>query len=205
MRGDPPETAGPFPGDGSNGPNVLNQLGVVRSDIRSSFAGLSGTAQGVPLSVTLKLVALQSGCAPAAGSAMYAWHCDRAGLYSLYSAGVTNQNYLRGVQESDTLGELTFVTVFPGCYAGRWTHVHFEVYPTLAANFANEIATSQLALPASACTEAYATAGYESSAVNLQRVSLATDNVFRDGADRQLASLTGSAASGFSAMLTVAV
>jgi len=36
------ETQGPFPGDGSNSANVLNQTGVVRSDIRSSFAGLSG-------------------------------------------------------------------------------------------------------------------------------------------------------------------
>ena len=44
----PSETAGPFPGDGSNGANVLNQTGVVRSDIRSSFAGLSGSAAGVP-------------------------------------------------------------------------------------------------------------------------------------------------------------
>src|SRR5262245_25735648 len=40
----PEETQGPFPGDGSNGPNVLGLTGVVRSDIRSSFAGLSGTA-----------------------------------------------------------------------------------------------------------------------------------------------------------------
>src|SRR5438105_2758343 len=49
----PEETAGPFPGEGSNGPNVLNQTGVVRSDIRSSFAGLSGTAAGVVLDVEL--------------------------------------------------------------------------------------------------------------------------------------------------------
>ena len=33
----PEETAGPFPGDGSNGPDVLAQSGVVRQDIRSSF------------------------------------------------------------------------------------------------------------------------------------------------------------------------
>jgi hypothetical protein len=30
----PDETAGPYPGDGSNGPNVLEQSGIVRSDIR---------------------------------------------------------------------------------------------------------------------------------------------------------------------------
>ena len=33
----PEETAGPYPGDGSNGPNVLTESGIVRSDIRSSF------------------------------------------------------------------------------------------------------------------------------------------------------------------------
>ena len=36
----PEETAGPYPGDGSNGANVLTQSGVVRSDIRSSFGTL---------------------------------------------------------------------------------------------------------------------------------------------------------------------
>ena len=33
----PEETAGPYPGDGSNGPDVLAESGVVRSDITSSF------------------------------------------------------------------------------------------------------------------------------------------------------------------------
>lgn len=203
----PPETAGPFPGDGSNGPNVLDQAGVVRSDIRSSFAGRTGTAPGVPLAVTLQLVSAQNGCAPAPGRAVYLWHCDQAGRYSLYSAGVTSQNYLRGVQEADASGLLTFVTIFPGCYQGRWPHIHFEIYPSLAAaaSVSNEIATSQLALPSAACAEAYATAGYETSAANLQGVSLATDGIFRDGADRQLAAVTGSAAAGFAASLTVAV
>src|SRR6476469_4989540 len=32
----PEETAGPYPGDGSNGPNVLTESGIVRSDITSS-------------------------------------------------------------------------------------------------------------------------------------------------------------------------
>lgn len=39
----PSETAGPFPGDGSNGPNVLREAGIVRSDIRTSFGSMSGT------------------------------------------------------------------------------------------------------------------------------------------------------------------
>jgi len=69
----PEETAGPFPGDGSNGPDVLSQTGVVRKDIRSSFGSSSGVAAGVPLSIRL---ALEDGadCAPLAGAAVYVWH-----------------------------------------------------------------------------------------------------------------------------------
>ena len=127
----PEETQGPFPGDGSNGPNVLGSTGVVRSDIRSSFAGLNGTADGVPLSIVLTIVSAST-CAPLAGRAVYLWHCDRVGRYSLYSSGITNQNYLRGTQEADSSGRVSFTSIFPGCYAGRWPHIHFEVYPSLA-------------------------------------------------------------------------
>lgn len=202
----PEETAGPFPGDGSNGPTVLSASGVVRSDIRSSFAGLSGTADGVPLTLVLTIVS-SSTCAPLAGRAVYLWHCDRPGRYSLYSSGVTNQNYLRGVQEADANGRVTFTTIFPGCYSGRWPHIHFEVFPSLAVatNVANKTATSQIALPKAACDQVYATAGYEASVSNLSRVTLASDNVFSDGSALELATVTGSVSGGFTATLTVAV
>ena len=202
----PEETAGPFPGDGSNGPSVLNQTGVVRTDITSSFAGLSGVATGVPLTIQLTIVSAST-CAVLAGRAVYIWHCDALGRYSLYSSGVTNQNYLRGVQEADASGKVTFTSVFPGCYAGRWPHIHFEVYPSLASatSVANKTATSQIALPKSASDEVYAQAGYAGSAANLSQVSLATDNVFSDGSSLELATITGSVASGFTATLTVAI
>jgi protocatechuate 3,4-dioxygenase beta subunit len=202
----PEETQGPYPGDGSNGPNVLGQTGVVRSDIRSSFAGLSGAADGIPLTVALTIVSAAS-CSPLAGRAIYLWHCDRPGRYSLYSSGVTNQNYLRGVQEADANGRVTFATIFPGCYAGRWPHIHFEVYPSLAvaASVANRIATSQIALPKTACDQVYATSGYESSVTNFSQVSLASDMVFSDGASLELATMSGSVAGGLTAALTIAV
>jgi hypothetical protein len=100
----PEETAGPYPGDGSN---VLRESGVVRQDIRSSFAGLSGVAEGVLLTIELRIVS-SSTCEVLAGRAVYLWHCDRAGRYSLYSSGVTNQNYTRGVQQADAGGKVTF-------------------------------------------------------------------------------------------------
>lgn len=202
----PEETAGPYPGDGSNGANVLNQTGVVRSDIRSSFAGLSGTAVGIPLTVNLTIVSASS-CAPLANRAVYLWHCDRSGNYSLYSSGVTNQNYLRGVQAADSNGRLSFTTIFPGCYSGRWPHIHFEVFEnlTVATNVNNKIATSQIALPKATCDLVYATSGYDASVRNLAGITLATDNVFSDGAALQLATVTGSVSEGFTAALTVAI
>jgi len=202
----PQETAGPYPGDGSNGPDVLGLTGVVRSDIRPSFAGLSGTADGVSLTIALTIVSAST-CEPLAGRAVYLWHCDRLGRYSLYSAGATDQNYLRGVQEAGTSGTVTFTSIFPGCYSGRWPHIHFEVYPSLsgATNVANKIATSQIALPKATCDEVYATAGYETSVTNLSRVSLATDNVFSDGSALELATITGSVGGGLTAALTVAI
>ena len=201
----PSETAGPYPGDGSNGANVLNQTGVVRSDIRSSFAGLSGSAAGVPLTIKLTLVSAST-CAVLAGRAVYLWHCDAIGRYSLYTSGVTNQNYLRGVQAADADGIVTFTSIYPGCYAGRWPHIHFEVYPTLASStsVANKIATSQMALPKAANDLVYATSGYGNSASNASQVSLASDGVFSDGAALELATVTGSVSGGLVASLTVA-
>lgn len=203
----PEETTGPYPGDGSNGPNVLTESGIVRSDIRSSFGSSSGTADGVPLTVTLSLLDQANGCAALSGAAVYLWHCDREGRYSLYSDGVTDQNYLRGVQEADADGQVTFTTIFPACYSGRWPHIHFEVYPSLAeaTSAGNVMATSQLALPEDVCDLVYATDGYEQSVENKAQTSLDSDMVFSDGVDQQLADVNGDVDSGYTATLALAV
>ena len=204
----PDETAGPYPGDGSNGPDVLEQSGIVRSDIRSSFGESSGTAEGIPLDLELKVTDLANGGAPFAGVAVYVWHCTREGLYSMYSEGVEDQNYLRGVQIADGDGAVRFTSIFPACYSGRWPHIHFEVYPDEASitDSANAIATSQMALPEDACNAVYATSGYEASVQNLSGVTLEGDNVFGDdGGESQLGTVTGSVGQGYSATLAVPV
>jgi protocatechuate 3,4-dioxygenase beta subunit len=111
------------------------------------------------------------------------------------------------MQEADGSGRVTFTSIYPACYSGRWPHIHFEVYPSLAAatSVANKIATSQIALPKDTCDLVYATSGYASSVSNLARVSLVSDNVFSDGSVLELATGTGSVESGFTASLTVAV
>jgi len=204
----PEETAGPYPGDGSNGPDVLSQSGIVRSDIRSSFGSASGVAEGVPLTIKLTIQDEANGCAALPGAAVYVWHCDRDGGYSMYSAAVANENYLRGVQETDADGLVTFTSIFPACYSGRWPHIHFEVYPSLAAatDSANKIATSQVAMPQVACDAVYATDGYGQSVTNLSQVTLQSDNVFRDdGGVQQLGTVTGSVEDGYTVELTVPV
>jgi protocatechuate 3,4-dioxygenase beta subunit len=112
------------------------------------------------------------------------------------------------VQIADTVGKVRFTSVFPGCYAGRWPHVHFEVYPDQAgiADAANAIATSQVALPQPACEQVYAQRGYQASVANLARLSLASDNVFGDdSAARQVATVDGDVTSGYAVALPVAV
>ena len=204
----PQETAGPYPGDGSNGPNVLEASGVVRQDITSSFGTSTSTAEGVPLTVTLTLLDNANGCTPLAGAAVYAWHCDREGKYSMYDSGLQNENYLRGVQEADANGQVTFKTIYPGAYNGRWPHIHFEVFESMnnATAAGQVLAVSQIALTEAACKEVYASAGYESSAQNFPRTTLKSDNVFgNDGGIYQLATMTGSVAAGYAAGLNVTV
>jgi protocatechuate 3,4-dioxygenase beta subunit len=204
----PDETAGPYPGDGSNGPNVLTSSGIVRSDIRPSFGGSSGTAEGIPLTIQLNILDIANGGAAFAGVAVYVWQCNREGEYSMYSTAIEDQNYLRGVQIADSSGRVSFTSIFPACYPGRWPHIHFEVYPDQAgiADASNAIATSQIALPQDACDAVYATSGYEASVNTLSQVTLATDNVFGDDSGvHELGTVTGDVTSGYAVSLTAAV
>jgi protocatechuate 3,4-dioxygenase beta subunit len=131
----------------------------------------------------------------------------RDGRYSLYDAEIAAENYLRGVQVSADDGRLTFKTVFPGAYAGRWPHMHFEVYESVdaATNGTGKLRTSQLALPRQTCEQVYANTGYEQSARNLQQTSLDADMVFGDGYASQLASASGNVGDGIALKLNVGV
>ena len=203
----PEETGGTYPGDGSNGVNVLTESGIVRSDITSSFGTASGEAAGVPLTIRLTGLDTTNGSAGLSGAAVYLWHCNRDGEYSLYSDGVTQANYLRGVQETDGNGAVTFTSIYPAAYSGRWPHIHFEVYSSLgsATKATDKLRTSQLALPEDACKLVYATDGYSASVSNLAQTSLATDMVFSDGYSLQLATVTGDVTKGMTATLNVPV
>lgn len=206
----PGETAGPYPADGSNASNQrLNALalaGIVRQDLRTSL-GTGNVAQGVPLNIEITLVNTNNNCAPLAGYAVYLWHCNQNGDYSMYSAATVDEDYLRGVQVADADGKLSFTTVYPGCYLGRWPHTHFEVYPSLeqTTGAENVIHTSQMAFPEDVCASVYESAGYETSARNLPQISLASDNIFSDGYESQMVEISGDEVNGYTAKITVGV
>jgi protocatechuate 3,4-dioxygenase beta subunit len=203
----PQETNGPYPADGTNGVNILEESGIVRSDIRTSLDG-GATAEGVPLSLTFAVSDMANGNAPFAGAAVYAWQCDAQGRYSMYSQEIIDETYLRGVQVVGADGLVTFQTIVPGCYSGRWTHIHFEVYPDVASATTgdNQIATSQVAFPQDMVEEVYALDSYPGSSSNLARIgSLDNDNVFGDGYALEMATFTGDVSSGYIGSLAVAI
>ena len=214
---DPTETSGPFPADGSNSANhstsnILTSGGIVRSDIRSSFGGSTATARGVPLELTITLLNSSRACAPLQGYAIYVWHCDRSGNYSLYSSSIQNENYLRGVQVTDARGQVKFTTIYPACYAGRYPHIHFEIYQGLssATSYRNSLLVSQLAMPRDICQSVYKNAaGYNESLADLSNVTVSSDNVFGDSTAAQIARqtpvLTGSVSAGYTGTILIAV
>ncbi|VVT00243.1 Intradiol ring-cleavage dioxygenase [Sphingomonas sp. EC-HK361] len=211
---DPTETAGPYPADGANTSsgstsNILTVSGIQRSDIRSSFISSTTVATGVQVVITLTLVNVNSACAALSGYAVYLWHCDRSGNYSLYSAPA--ESYLRGVQVTDANGQVTFTTIFPACYSGRWPHMHFEIFSSLSNALGGKYAilTSQLAMPAALCNTLFAdTTTYPSSKTNFAQVSLSSDNVFGDNTAAQLTQQTPTftaAATGYTATALIGI
>ena len=204
----PDETAGPFPGDGSNGANVLDDSGIVRSDITTSFGSSTTRATGVPMTVNLTVTDSADGYAAMEGAAVYIWHCNQTGEYSMYASGLEDENYLRGVQPTDASGTASFTSIFPAAYSGRWPHIHFEVYKSTSEATSNGqiVKTSQIALPEATCKAVYATSGYEQSVSNLAQTSLTRDMVFgNDGGVHQLATVTGNPTDGYAVNLTIGV
>ena len=200
------ETAGPYPGDGSNGPDVLEESGIERRDLTSSSEG-GGSVTGTPMTLTMNLIDISNNNAPLTGAAVYVWHCSPQGEYSMYSDGVTDETWLRGVQVTDSNGQVTFDSLVPGCYTGRWPHIHFEVFTSIGdiKDATNNVLTSQIVVPEDVARAVYEQSEYNGSTRNLDRITLETDNVFSDGWDAQTPTVTGSVADGYAVSIDVPV
>ncbi|SMY07757.1 dioxygenase family protein [Flavimaricola marinus] len=203
-----PETQGPFPANGSPSRrsetafNVLSEQGVIRSDVRTSFAGMSGEAEGAPFTLHLDLVDVNAGCAGLEGLAVYIWMCDAEGRYSLYE--IEDQNYLRGVGITDAQGRVSFTSIFPGCYSNRWPHIHFQVFESAEAALSGQdsLLIAQVALPRAECEATYASASvYAPSVPNLSRQTFERDMIWRDNSDAEreqiMLKMTGDVVSGY--------
>jgi protocatechuate 3,4-dioxygenase beta subunit len=211
----PSEIRGPFPADGTTASsgvtgNVLIESGVMRSDLRASFIGSTSIAPGVRLTLTLTLLNGDAGCAPLAGHIVYLWSADARGRYSLYTA--PGESWLRGARQTDANGRVTFTTIVPGCYAGRYPHLHFEVFASAAAATHGDHAllVGQIIIPESLTRAVYADgSAYPGSAANLAGMTVANDAVFGDDSDsanaaRMLAA-AGNPAAGYDATVAVVV
>ena len=162
----PNETIGPYP----------SLADFTRSDIRE-------TKQGLPLTLTITVVNTNNSCAPVSGAVVDIWQCDADGNYSQYGSE-RNLTYLRGLQTTDANGRVTFVTIYPGWYQGRATHIHVEV--TINGRSAK---VTQIAFPEDVSASVYRTGVYASSGQNPTTNS--RDGVFSDGVANELITITG--------------
>ena len=92
---------------------------------------------------------------------------------------------------TDDQGRATVATIVPGCYDGRWPHIHFEVFALPEAVIAETCSADARCLDGSA---------------NLTQVSFASDPVFGDKSPEQIAAqtpkMTGDAAHGHTVRVT---
>jgi protocatechuate 3,4-dioxygenase beta subunit len=138
--------------EAGEGPFYLDPK-LQRSDITSG-------QPGAPLQLSLQIV--RSGdCSTLANARVDVWHADALGLYSGYEkqsgvGGISTkpaigQQYLRGTQFTDKIGNVQFRTIFPSWYGGRTPHVHFKVFLG-----GNEVVASQIFFPDEISREVFA-------------------------------------------------
>jgi protocatechuate 3,4-dioxygenase beta subunit len=176
----PTETIGPYP----------SLTDFFRSDIREGKAGTL-------LNLTIKVVNVNSGCAAVANANVEIWHVDAAGNYSQYGTQ-TAQTFLRGIQTTNANGEVTFITIFPGWYQGRATHIHAEV---TIAGVSRKV--TQIAFPESVNSTVYRTGAYASRGTN--PISNLSDGIFADSLSSELVTPTGDPTTGYTAAFQIAV
>jgi protocatechuate 3,4-dioxygenase beta subunit len=180
----PSETIGPYP----------SLTDMIRSDIREDRSG-------TPLALTLTVNNTNNACGPLAGATVDIWQCDAEGRYSQYSQGGFDgraSTFLRGMQTTDANGRVTFTTVYPGWYQGRATHIHVEVLVN-----GRSVKVTQIGFPESVNAEAYRSGVYAARGQN--PTSNTGDMVFADSIAQETATISGSAAGGYTATFTINV
>jgi len=123
---------------------------------------------------------MRNACRLRAGPSIF-WHCDRDGLYSLYT--IPQESYLRGTQVSDENGRLDFVTVFRDAIPAAGRICIWRNFASLAdaTNGKNSGAHDAARFARDVCADVYGNAkGYEGSRNPFSHVSIAGDVSFGD-------------------------
>ena len=186
----PAETKGPFP--------IKTPSQLVLENIKSDRIG-------VALLINLTIENKSNNCAPLEGVLVDVWHCDKDGNYSEYGGtsmqqtNYTTVHFLRGRQTTNSKGEVSFISIFPGWYQGRAPHVHIEV---LIASGSSLLVT-QIAFPENVSSEVYSSTNYV--AHGQSDTSNTKDNVFSDSLADELATLTGNLTDGYTLSKTITV
>lgn len=98
---------------------------LIRNDVRETQSGLD-------IYVDLQFVDINT-CEPVEDLYIDYWHANATGVYSGIVANGNgddsdtsnlNTTFLRGVAPTDSEGVVEFVSIFPGHYEGRATHLH---------------------------------------------------------------------------------
>jgi protocatechuate 3,4-dioxygenase beta subunit len=92
---------------------------AIRRDIRED-------REGARLRLAVRVRDAES-CDPLENAVVDVWHCDALGVYSGFEAG-EGERFLRGTQVTNGDGVVEFLTVYPGWYQGRTTHIHAKVH-----------------------------------------------------------------------------
>lgn len=110
-------------------------FGPSRRDPALFRADIAEGRAGVPMRLQLQVVTADG--APVAGARVDIRHCDARGLYpgvpndpapGAPATGTSGTTFLRGTQETDARGIVTFQTIYPGRHRGRTTYIHCEIF-----------------------------------------------------------------------------
>lgn len=176
-----------------------------RSNILSNLDG-SGTQSGIPLTLTVTVVDTENACAPYVNAQVDIWHCNSAGVYSDQAAeSTTTEQWLRGYQLTDSNGKVTFVTIIPGWYSGRTTHIHLRLRSTYstASSTTDGTNTTQLFF-SQAFDDMVSTTVAPYSAEGANPTTNASDRVYSEQEDGDnVLAVSGDTTNGYTASVTI--
>ncbi|MFT4032998.1 MAG: T9SS type A sorting domain-containing protein [Siphonobacter sp.] len=199
----PTEVEGPYPYPGTipasytSSPlyrsNIIGDLpysvnnnggGGTLTNVTYNGTTFPGKTDGGGIGLFLTLTIQNTDCTPVSGARVDIWHCDKRGYYSAYNTSQnggdwTAYSFLRGIQTTDSNGQVTFISIFPSWYIPRALHFHIQVYHNSSL-----VLTTQLGVDDALGKTVNDSTGYNRA----YTYTNATDQIFSDGYSTQLVS-----------------